>query len=166
MIDLLDLGFSNLAKGVRVAAGGEKDNFQTVSQLTFDQARRNVSPGQLSIALADLKTPAKPIAKAPQSAKSKPQPASTKPKKSVELANWSVQIGSFNSKKQATTALRSAIKSLGPLGRAAKQSVQSAKVGGKVTYRARLVGLSQEKAQLACVKLEKSGRTCMPINAS
>jgi D-alanyl-D-alanine carboxypeptidase len=70
--------------------------------------------------------------------------------------NWSIQIGSYKSRKQGLSAVTQAKKKLTTLKSAQPKVVQVKTKRGKV-YRARLTGLYEKDARRACDTLSNKG---------
>ncbi len=83
--------------------------------------------------------------------------AKAKPKK------WEVQIGSFSNRKQGLAAIASAKKKAPSYLKGAVAKVVPAKSGKKTIYRARLSGLDEKSARLACDSLTNKGNTCLTL---
>lgn len=77
--------------------------------------------------------------------------------------NWSVQIGSYKSRKTSLSALHQAQRKVADLG-SAKANLVRVKAGHKVIYRARLTGLNEDQARNACSSLSDAGYSnCLPL---
>ena len=77
--------------------------------------------------------------------------------------HWAVQVGAFNSRRQAEKALlQTALRELQTLG-GSERRIDYALVDGNKKYRARFVGLNQAEANMTCARLRARNALCLPI---
>jgi D-alanyl-D-alanine carboxypeptidase len=83
-------------------------------------------------------------------------------KKVVTKKNWSVQIGSYNTRKKSLSAIHQAKRKSVQL-RAATPKLLQVKANKGTIYRARLTGLNERDARAACTSLSNAGFSCLPL---
>ncbi|HRJ12212.1 MAG TPA: D-alanyl-D-alanine carboxypeptidase [Alphaproteobacteria bacterium] len=124
------------------------------------------------IVAASLTPPAEVIQEAaePETIKltaPKPKAAAVKPQTSsgnqLSRADWGVQIGAYKDKKSAQKAVTHARKNYRDLKNATTlvSSIKTKK--GNRLYQARLIGLTETRAQNACKSLKNNGRSCVTV---
>lgn len=91
------------------------------------------------------------------------KPAAAKNK--LSSANWGIQIGAYKSKKEAQRALSHARKNYRDL-KNSTTLVSSVKTKKGRLYQARLIGLTEARAQSACSSLKNNGRSCVTVRGS
>jgi cell division septation protein DedD len=111
------------------------------------------APGPLpAAALAAVTAPLQSIRPAARPAR---RPAARPPE-----AVWAVQLGAYKDRSFALKTLRQAV-SLGvPALKGAKQAVTQTTVNGVRLYQARLLGLTQSRAEKACEGLRRLDAPC------
>ncbi|MCC7427411.1 MAG: D-alanyl-D-alanine carboxypeptidase [Alphaproteobacteria bacterium] len=75
--------------------------------------------------------------------------------------NWSIQVGVFSARPQASRAATEAKTRLG--SRAARPLVIEMRLSGRTAYRARLAGFTESQARAACAQLQRRGNACVPL---
>ena len=82
----------------------------------------------------------------------------------MATGRWSIQIGAYTDPGQARRMAES-VRSLAPRELGGAQAVlgTTAPFGGRVLYRARLVGLSSQSASAACSKLSAQAQACTTV---
>ncbi len=73
---------------------------------------------------------------------------------------WGIQVGAFIKFAQAQSAVEQAASQVTGLIRAAVVDIQVVVAKGRTLYRARLTGMSQERARESCGKLHAVGQEC------
>ncbi len=180
MAALLDAGFD---RGIAEARGGKRPAARPVVQITADAAdvTKDISEfriaegarGSVAEGDRDDDAPAAAPARAKKSAASARKSVSSKKKsassksasskrKSSKKKDWSVQVGSYSSKKRSLTAIRKAKKNSATLRRA-RHRVIRIKAGRKTLYRARITGLAEDSARKACASLSNAGYSCLTL---
>jgi len=84
----------------------------------------------------------------------------------VSGPGWGVQVGAFRTEEQSLRALQDAARSIPGLGGAFEQVSAVTTSDGTELYRARLIGLSPDRAADACVALNERGGACMLVTPS
>jgi D-alanyl-D-alanine carboxypeptidase len=114
------------------------------------------------VAAAKTATLVEPAVK--KSAKMKTASAKTGAK--AAASGWGVQVGSYKTKREAQKMLSHVSRNYSDLKRARPVVAAVKTKGGTRLYRARLVGLTADRAQSACSALQARGRTCVTIKAN
>jgi D-alanyl-D-alanine carboxypeptidase len=145
MAQLLDKGFANLDRGIRVAE----------AQHQAEEAPDVFAP-----------PPRKHDKMAPKLAEQKKAFAERKAKtsaKATKLAQgdaddrlWSIQIGAYTVRENAQTAASRAVDAIGI--KTGKIAIVPVKSGKSTVYRARLIGFSEPQARAACKTIEKKNK--------
>jgi cell division septation protein DedD len=86
-------------------------------------------------------------------------------KNKLAKANWGVQIGAFKSKKEAQKMLTHVRNNYRDL-KNTSTVVSSVKTKQGRMYRAKLIGLTENRAQSACSALKNRGRSCTPVRGN
>lgn len=114
--------------------------------------------------------PPAPVVATPRPANGPPLPLAPQPQGSALNAPeptpdglWAIQIGAYNSPSDGQQALRAAAQRLPDLLRDATVSITEVETDQGQLFRARLVGLDQEAAAVACRQLDSSGTPCLAI---
>jgi hypothetical protein len=76
--------------------------------------------------------------------------------------DWGIQVGAYPNPASSQQAVASARARLGDLAGAARPAIMTVDHGG-LLYRARLVGLSADRARAACGRLVAQGGDCFPV---
>ncbi len=162
MEELMDAGFAQVQTGRRsgilMADNAQAPMRDLSAQVAVTPATKTKAPTKVTPA----KTPQKPAAK-PLPARS--QKASATPATAVDKGqSWGIQIGAFNSKTPAQTALSDVTKSLGGTVATGKGVIVSFRSGKATVYRARVMGISEAQARSACKKLTADKKSCHVIS--
>ncbi len=163
MMDLLDAGFTFVQTGQRsdiLALNANTPPLREAPRVAEKAAPAPVQPQQRMTA---ARQPQKPAPKA-LPARGKPQtpPAATSATKQEN--GWGIQVGAFNGKAPAQTALSEVTKSLGGIVSSGKGTIVSFRSGKSTVYRARVMGISEAQARSACKKLTADKKSCHVIS--
>lgn len=82
----------------------------------------------------------------------------------VEGAKWAIQLGAFASSQQAAQSVQRAMGLLPDLRTAARATIDTVPVNGKIMHRVRLTNLDEQRAVKSCKRLEQAHVACAPIN--
>jgi len=80
--------------------------------------------------------------------------------------SWAIQVGAFADYKPAHQAASNAAKKLGGLVSRASISVDKAKQGKQMLFRARLSGFTEDQARAACKRLARAKKDCKVVQHS
>lgn len=109
---------------------------------------------------ASLTSPAAAVKKEKKTA------AKTVTKNKLARADWGVQVGAYNSKKEAQKAVSHIRKNYRDLKNATTLVSSIKTKSGKRLYQARLIGLTEDRANNACSSLKKNGRSCVAMRGA
>ena len=77
---------------------------------------------------------------------------------------FTVQIGTYKSKKEAQTGLSNMRAAVGDDMKGTDAYTIAIKKNGKVAYKVMISGVSKETAKLSCVKASKMRKACTVLN--
>lgn len=79
-------------------------------------------------------------------------------------AKWAIQLGIFANSQAATQTVQRAIGLLPDLRTAARTTIDTVTVNGRIMHRARLTNLDSQRAIKSCKRLEQAHIACAPLN--
>lgn len=109
---------------------------------------------------ASLTSPAATVKKEKKAA------AKSTGKNKLARADWGVQIGAYGNKKDAQNAVNHVRKNYRDLKNATTLVSSIKTKSGKRLYQARLIGLTEDRANNACSSLKKNGRSCVTMRGA
>ncbi len=97
-------------------------------------------------------------------ARARPRPQSKPtPKPAMDPLEWAIQVGAYGDIGPARLAIQRAITRVPKLNGNTRASIAPYYAGGRLMYRARLIGLSNASARTACVRLGRRKIPCIAI---
>jgi len=160
MAQLLDAAFARTpgSSGVELAEMPEqKSGDQSVAA---NDDEDNTGAVMKTMAKAKPVAAQKPAVQKIAAKSRKPVPDEVGDAEDDEEEDWGIQVGAFNQQGKARAAANSVMHKLGKLVSEGDVSVSKAGHGHHVTYRARIINLSEDAARQACKRLSKSHDSC------
>jgi len=136
------------------------------TELLVIRAPRRPTPGlPANIALTDKDAPgSNPFSNTSESVVAA-APAAPDPEAIDTFTNgWSIQVGAFSNVTRARTAAHQARSRIGASAYKAAVAIVPTKGGNLVLYRARLIGLTEEKAAQSCQMLSRADMPCVIVS--
>lgn len=166
--EIMDYGFS------RVFAEAKSGKKLAGVPLSPSPASPPASPDEIATADASNANPpaegdsseagdTAPVNVADAASDEAPTLAQAKTAKAPKVKQWAVQVGSFTNVKQSHIAIARAKARAPRLLKHAKAKVVHVKNGGKTIYRARLNGLDEKTARLACESILAKAGHCVTL---
>ena len=124
----------------------------TMASLPLPPSQRPEPEAEATAARLDLDAPAAPQAE-----------SDSGNDWSAGQTHWSIQVGAYGDIVPARTAAANAVKRIPKLTENTHISIAPYHAGGRLMYRARLIGMSENSARQACQSLEKRRIPCIAI---